>query len=68
MIATTMPMHARISEKVLTIPPRILGANDNISPSTPKPIATIARRNPEAGLTKKLTSAATNAIMEGMLK
>jgi hypothetical protein len=31
-------------------------------------MATIARINPEPGLTKKLTIAAANAISEGMLK
>ena len=67
-IATTIPMHARIMESILTTPPRTLGANDSNNPSTPNPIAIMARRNPEEGLTKKLPIAATIAIKEGMLK
>jgi len=61
-------MHARTIESILTTPPRMLGANDSNNPSTPNPIATMARRNPEEGLAKKLPIAATIAITEGMLK
>jgi hypothetical protein len=67
-IATTIPMQARTIESILTTPPRMLGANDSNNPSTPNPIATMAKRNPEEGLTKKLAMAAPIAINEGMLK
>ena len=67
-MAATIPIQARIMEKMLTIPPRILGENDKTTPMIPKAIAIMASRNPEEGLTKKLTKAATIAMIDGMLK
>ena len=61
-------MQATTSEKMLITPPRTLGAKDNASPITPKTIATIANRNPEPALTKKLAIAARIAMTDGMLK
>ena len=67
-MATTIPIQARIMEKVLTIPPRMLGANESSKPKTPKTIAITAKRKPLPGLTKKLAMAAAIAINDGILK
>ena len=68
MIAATMPIQATISEKILSTPPRTLGAMANRNPMTPKPMATIASINPVPALTKKLAIAAPIAMIDGRLK
>lgn len=67
-MATTIPIAARMKEKMLVRPPRTLGARERRSPIAPKMIATMASANPVAGLTKQHAMAAAMAMIEGILK
>src|SRR5215471_21433507 len=67
-IATIIPIPARIIDSMLTTPPRTLGDMATTTPITPKTKATIARRKPAPGETKKLAIAAAIAIKDGILK
>lgn len=68
MMATMIPIEARMREKKLINPPRMLGAKERSTPNTPKIIAMMARAIPVPGLTKKAAMAAPMAMIEGILK
>jgi hypothetical protein len=68
MRAIIIPIAARIREKMLTTPPRMLGDMESTKPNIPKSIATNARIKPAAGPTNKLAMAVEMAMIEGILK
>lgn len=68
MTAMTIPAAARMTERTLVTPPRMLGAKERMKPNTPKMMARMASANPAPGLTKKVAMAAAMAMSEGILK
>jgi hypothetical protein len=68
MMARSIPIEARMREKMLVTPPRMLGAKERRKPNTPKMIAIIASASPVPGLTQRLAMAAPMAMIEGILK
>jgi hypothetical protein len=62
-----IPKNPASNDNVLTIPPRVREEKESITPSNPKKIAITARTNPAMAPVVKLSTAATSAMIEGIL-
>lgn len=65
--AATIPTNPASSDNVLTIPPRRREEKESSTPSNPKQIAMMARISPAIAPVMKLKTAATNAMMDGIV-
>src|SRR5688572_20962168 len=65
--AAIMPRKPASKDNVLTMPPRVREEKDSITPSNPKKIAISASTRPATAPVIKLSTAATSAMIEGIL-